>query len=52
MKMKDLNKKDLMELLNYINEYKIEFREKIDIPDYVTFGTEIEFQNVDRKSVV
>lgn len=46
MKMKDLNKKDLMELLNYINEYKIEFREKIDIPDYVTFGTEIEFQNV------
>lgn len=45
MKMKDLNKKDLMELLNYLNEYKIEYRDDIEIPDYVTFGTEIEFQN-------
>lgn len=47
MKMKDLNKKDLMDLLNYINDYKIEYRDNIEIPEDITFGTEIEFQNLE-----
>lgn len=45
MKLAKLNKKDLMDLLNYINETQIEYREELDFPKHLTFGLEIEFEN-------
>jgi hypothetical protein len=45
MKLKELNKNDLMDLLNYINDMKIDFRDELDLPKNLTFGLEIEFEN-------
>lgn len=45
MKLKDLNKNELMDLLNYINDIKIEFRDDLELAKNLTFGLEIEFEN-------
>lgn len=39
-----LNRTDLRELLIYLSKYYITYRETIGLPDYITFGTEIEFE--------
>ena len=39
-----LNRTDLRELLIYLSKYFITYRETLELPDYITFGTEIEFE--------
>ena len=39
-----LNRTDLRELLIYLSKYYITYRETIGLPDYITFGTEIEYE--------
>lgn len=41
---KDLRGIDLRCLLEYLNKYLIEYREDINLPDYITFGVEIEYE--------
>ena len=42
---------ELLELLLEIDKYLLEYRELINIPNYVTFGTEIEYECVPRNKV-
>lgn len=42
---------ELQELLLEIDKYLLEYRELINIPNYVTFGTEIEYECVPRNKV-
>lgn len=37
---------DLLEYLNILSEYYLEYRNKIDLPNSLSFGIEIEFENV------
>ena len=39
-----INKTDLQEVFNLINSYYLEYRDKLDFEEYVTFGTELEFE--------
>ena len=36
---------DFREILYYLNKYYLEYRDNIGIPSYITFGSEIEFEN-------
>ena len=47
-KIKELSKKDLIELLNELNIYLLEYRNNINIPDDITFGIEIEYEGLQR----
>ena len=42
---------DLQKLLLEIDKYLLEYRKLINIPNYVTFGTEIEYECVPRNKV-
>lgn len=42
---------DLQQLLVETENYLLEYREKLDLPNNVTFGVEIEYENVYKKSV-
>lgn len=43
-KLLELNKKELLELLLLLNNYLIEYRNNLNLNDYITFGLEIEFE--------
>lgn len=45
----ELSIKELTDLKNYVKDYKNEFRETVDVPDFLKFGCEIEFNT--RKSI-
>lgn len=40
---------DLRCLLEYLNTYLIEYRDDINLPKYVTFGVEIEYEGIEGK---
>ncbi len=40
---------DLRCLLDYLNTYLIEYRDDINLPKYVTFGVEIEYEGIEGK---
>ncbi len=42
---------DLQELIVQIENYFLEYRDKLDLPNYLTFGVELEYENVLRKTV-
>lgn len=47
-----LNGIDLRELLIYLSKYYITYRETIGLPDYITFGTEIEYEHESKDTLI
>lgn len=46
-----LNKDDLFQILLLLNDYYIDYRDKININQDITFGLEIEFENADYQMI-
>ena len=47
----NLHKNDLQELILQIEKFALEYRNKLNIPDYLTFGIEIEYEGIFSKFV-
>ena len=41
-----MNGRDLQDLLYYVDNYYLELRNRLGFDDYITFGLELEFENV------
>ena len=41
-----LSQKDLLDIFKLISNYLLEYRKRIEIDSKITFGTEIEFENI------
>lgn len=46
-----LNNKDLIQFLNLLEKYLLEYRDKLNISDIETFGIEVEYDEGDREKV-
>lgn len=46
LELQSLNKKQLQELYAYLENYKMSYREKLDIPTNLSFGIEIEYYGI------
>lgn len=42
MRLQDLSKEELKDLLNYLKTYELQYKNKINLPENITFGIEIE----------
>lgn len=52
---KDISKNSLTELFYYLNGMRMEYRKKLNLPDFITFGNEIEVNDIildDAKAIV
>ena len=43
-----LDKEDLIYIMNQINKYYLEYRSTLNLPEDITFGVEIEYEDIDR----
>ncbi len=50
-KLSKLNPEQIKELLLRIDDIKLKYRDKLDLPKFVTFGVEIEFEDANTESV-
>ena len=51
-KMSEMTGLDLQKLIVLINNYYLELRDKLGLDEYITFGLELEFENIVRKKIV
>ena len=42
---------DLQELIVQIENYFLEYRDKLDLPSNLTFGVELEYENVSKETI-
>ena len=50
-KLSKLNPEQIKELFLRIDDIKLKYRDKLDLPKFVTFGVEIEFEDANTESV-
>ena len=50
-KLSKLNSEQIKELLLKVDDIKLKYRDKLDLPKFVTFGVEIEFEDANTESV-